>query len=260
MPEWEQITTRGPPALYSSAWVKWTIMDSDCSSCVLTMTYASPTPTFGRSPSTRFPGDTRAQSIATNWISSYSGVPLSRTFYTHALSTVRIATQTTPWCVARSGCNQRGSIAIRNRGTPVLMSARCHNQTSCHSLQRQLRESSVPHSLGPHSPKTLPQRSGKFSETPCTAHPSLPSGERPQRLTIGLMRSQPKCDPSSRQSAPLWLCTDSHPAKGTCRYSELPGARFNKPRGDVRRRIDTAQPGYTDSRHTREHQGNVRWH
>ena len=42
----------------------------------------------------------------------------------------------------------------------------------------------------------------KFSETPCTAQPSLPSGKRPQRLTIGLMRSQPKCDPSSRQSAP----------------------------------------------------------
>ena len=35
-------------------------MDSDCSSYILTMTYASPTPTFGRSPSTRFPGDTRA--------------------------------------------------------------------------------------------------------------------------------------------------------------------------------------------------------
>ena len=30
------------------------------------MTYASPTPTFGRSPSTRIPGDTRAQSIGTN--------------------------------------------------------------------------------------------------------------------------------------------------------------------------------------------------
>ena len=31
-------------------------------------TCASPTPTFGRSPSTRFPGDTHAQSIGTNWI------------------------------------------------------------------------------------------------------------------------------------------------------------------------------------------------
>ena len=49
------------------------------------------------------------------------------------------------------------------------------------------RESSVP-----HSPKTVPQRSGKFSETPYTAQPSLPSGKIPQRLTIGLMRSQPK--------------------------------------------------------------------
>ena len=63
----------------------------------------------------------------------------------------------------------------KKQGTPVLMSARCHNQTSGHNLQRLLRESSVP-----HSPKTLPERSGKFSETPCIAQPSLPSGEIPQ--------------------------------------------------------------------------------
>ena len=68
MLEWVQITTRGSPALESSALVKLTRMDSDCSSCALTMTCASPTHTFGRSPSTRFPGDTRAQSIDTNWI------------------------------------------------------------------------------------------------------------------------------------------------------------------------------------------------
>ena len=160
-------------------------MDSDCSSCALTMTCASTTPTFGRSPSTRC--HTRAQSFDTNLIGSYSGVPLSRTFYTHALTTVRIATQTTPWCVARSGCNQRGSIALRNRGTLVLMSARCHNQTSCHNLLGLLRETLVP-----HSSKTLPQRSGTFSETPCTAQPWLPSGKRPQRLTIGLTPSRPK--------------------------------------------------------------------
>ena len=70
----------------------------------------------------------------------------------------------TPWCVAGSGCNQRGSISQRNRGTPVLMSARCHNQTSCYNSRMLLRENSVP-----HSPSTLPQRSGKFYETPCTA-------------------------------------------------------------------------------------------
>ena len=90
-------------------------------------------------------------------------------------------------------CNIRlqpkSSIALRNRGTPVLMSARCHNQTSCHNLRSLLRESSVP-----HSPKTLPQRSGTFSETPitpCTARPSLPSGKLPQRLAIGLTPSRP---------------------------------------------------------------------
>ena len=153
MPEWAHITIRGHPALNSLAWVKWTRMDSDCSSCAFTMTCASSTPTSGRSPSTRFPGDTRAQRIGTNWIWSYSGVPLSRTFYTHALTAVRIVTQTTPRCVASSGCNQRSYIALRNRWTPVLMSARCHNHTSCHNLRRLLRESSVP-----HNPKVLPQR------------------------------------------------------------------------------------------------------
>ena len=102
-------------------------------------------------------------------------MPLTRTFYTHARTTVRIAKQTTPWCVVRSDCNQRGSIALRNRGTPVLKSARCHNQTSCHNLRRLLRNSSMP-----HSPKFLPQRSGKFSDTLCTAQPWLPSAKRPQ--------------------------------------------------------------------------------
>ena len=97
---------------------------------------------------------------------------LKNVLHTHTRTTVRIATQTTPWCVAGSGCNQKGSIAQRNRGTPVLMSAICHNQTSCHNLRRLLRENSVP-----HSPTTLPQRSGKFYETPCTAQPWPPSGK-----------------------------------------------------------------------------------
>ena len=100
--------------------------------------------TFGRSPSTRFHGDTRAQSIDTSLIWSYSGVPLSRTLYTHARTTARIATQTTPWCVARSGCNLRGSIALRNRNW--CQQDVSHNQTSCHNLWRLLRESSVSHS------------------------------------------------------------------------------------------------------------------
>ena len=142
---------------------------------------------FRTKPQHKVPGDLRAQSIDTNRIGSYSGVPLSRTFYTHALTTVRIATQTTSLCVAGSGCNQRSSIAQRNRGSPVLMLARCHNQTSCHNLRRLLRDDSVP-----HSPTTLPQRSGKFSETSCTAQPWLPSEKRPQRLTIGVTPSRPK--------------------------------------------------------------------
>ena len=72
---------------------------------------------------------------------------------------------------------QRGSIAPRNKGTPVLISARCHNQTSCHNLRRRLRESSVPHREACNSPRHH-----------APAQPTLPSGKRPQRLTIGLMR------------------------------------------------------------------------
>ena len=84
IPDWALITTRGPPALDNSAWVKWMRMDSDCSSCAFTMTWASATPTFGRSPITMFPGDTRAQTIDTNWIWSYSAV-LSQERSTHTL-------------------------------------------------------------------------------------------------------------------------------------------------------------------------------
>ena len=61
----------------------------------------------------------------------------------------------------------------KKQGNPVLMSAICHNQTSCHNSRRLLRENSVP-----HSPTTLPQRSGKFYETPCTAQLWPPSGEK----------------------------------------------------------------------------------
>ena len=48
-------------------------------------------------------------------------MPLSRTFYTHARTTVLIATQTTPWCVAASDCNQRGSIALKKTGEPRIV-------------------------------------------------------------------------------------------------------------------------------------------
>ena len=81
-------------------------------------------------------------------------------------------------CFARSDCNQRGSIALRNRGTPILRSARFHNQTSCRHLRRLLRK----------SPTFLPQ---KFSETLCTAQPWLPSA-KDLRHTIGLTPSRPK--------------------------------------------------------------------
>ena len=88
--------------------------------------------------------------------------------------------------------------STKNQRNPRIDVSKMSQPTLMAQLQRLLRESSVP-----HSPNTLPQRSGKFSETPCTAQPSLLSGQIPQRLTIGVMRSQPKCDASSRQSAPL---------------------------------------------------------
>ena len=88
-----------------------------------------------------------------------------------------------------------------------------------------------------HMPKFLSQKSGTFSETLCTAEPWLPSAKRPQRLTIGLTQSRPKWDLSSRLSAPPWWSTNGHPAEETCRFSELQGARFNKPRGAVQTSI-----------------------
>ena len=96
-----------------------------------------------------------------------SGVPVS-----HALTTVRITTQTTPWCVARSGSNQRCSIALRNRGTPVLMSARCHNQTSCHHLRRLFTE------IRCHTAQRLCHREVGNSPRHHAPHsPWLPSGK-----------------------------------------------------------------------------------
>ena len=206
MSEWAQITTRGPPALDSSAWVKWTRMDSDCSSCALTMTCASPTPTIGRSPSTRFPGDTRAQSVDTNWIWSYSGVPLSRTFYTHVLNTVRIATQTTPWCVARSDCNQRGSIALRSREHRIEAS-----KMSQPNIMSKFAEA-FEKEFG--APKSNVSTTEKWEIVQDTMHRTALAtfGKIHQRLTIGLTQSRPKWNPSSRLCPPTWWSTNGHPA------------------------------------------------
>ena len=98
-------------------------------------------------------------------------MPLSRTFYTHALTTVRIATQTTSCCVALSGCNQSGSIALRNRGTLVLASARDREggRERDREKERGEREGERGREISlPHSPKTLPQGGGKLADTPCT--------------------------------------------------------------------------------------------
>ena len=57
-------------------------------------------------------------------------------------------------------------------GYPRIYVSKMSQPNLMSNLQRLLRGSSLL-----HSPKTLPQRGGKFSETPCTVEPSLPSGK-----------------------------------------------------------------------------------
>ena len=134
------------PAMVSSEWAKWMKRDSDYWSCAPFMTCALQTPSSAPSLNTRFPGDTRAQSTGNNYnlIWFWSGVLLLRTFSIHALTTVRTAIQTTPWCAVRSGCNRSNSIAQRQRGTFVWMSARCLNQTSGSSSLKPYRRNLAP--------------------------------------------------------------------------------------------------------------------
>ena len=110
---------------------------------------------------------------------------IKNVFYTHALTTVRTAIQTTPWCAVRSGCNQRHSTGQRQRGSLVSMSARCLNQTSRSSSLRPLRRN-----LDPCNLVTLPQRSGKFCVTLYTALLWLPLGRGPQNHMTGLKPNQ----------------------------------------------------------------------
>ena len=126
--------------------------DSDFWSCAPFMTCTLQTPSSAPSFNTRFPGDTHAQSAGINWIYSWSGV-----FSTHALTTVRTAIQITPWCAVRSGRNRRNSIAQRQKGSLVSMSARYLNQTSWSSSLRLLKGN-----LDPCNLVTLPQRCGKL--------------------------------------------------------------------------------------------------
>ena len=110
---------------------------------------------------------------------------LSRMFSTHALTTVRTVIQITPWYPVRSGCNQRNSNTQRQKGSLVSMSARCLNQTSRSSTLRPLRRN-----LDPCNLVTLPQRSGKFYVTLCTALLWLPLGRGPQNHMTGSKPNQ----------------------------------------------------------------------
>ena len=75
----------------------------------------------------------------------------------------------------KNRCNQRNSTTQRQRESLVLMSARCLNQTSRSSSFRPLRRN-----LDPCYLVTLPQRSGSFFVTLCTALLWLPLGKGPQ--------------------------------------------------------------------------------
>ena len=75
----------------------------------------------------------------------------------------------------------------KKQGNPRIDVSHMSQPNPMSHSRRLLRENSVP-----HSPTTLPQRSGKFYETPCTAQPWPPSGKKPQRLTIGLTPSRRK--------------------------------------------------------------------
>ena len=156
-------------------------------SCAPFMTCAVQTPSSTPSINTRFSGYIHAQSIGTNRIRSWSDVMLSRTFSTHAPSTVRTVIQTTPWCAVRSGCNQRNSTAQRQRGKLVSMSARCLNQTSWSSSLGSSRRN-----LAPCNPVTVPQSSGKLCMTLCTALFWLPLGRGPQNHMTGQKSNQPQ--------------------------------------------------------------------
>ena len=79
MPEWEQTTIHGPPALVLLEYGKWIKMVSDCLSCVPSTPFASLTPSR-QNLSTKSPGDTRVQSTDTNWTWFWLGLLPSRTF------------------------------------------------------------------------------------------------------------------------------------------------------------------------------------
>ena len=72
-------------------------------------------------------------------------------------------------------CNQKNSTTQKTNRIFVSMSARCLNQTSRSSLLRALRRN-----LDLCNLVTLPQRSGKFCVTLCTALLWLPVGRGPQ--------------------------------------------------------------------------------
>ena len=89
--------------------------------------------------------------------------------------------QTNPWCAVRSGCNQRNSTGRRL----VSMSARRLNQTSWGSSLRLLKRN-----LDPCNLVTLPQRSGKFCVTLCTALLWLSLGRGPRNHMTGSKPNQ----------------------------------------------------------------------
>ena len=147
MPEWEQTTIHGPPALVLLEYGKWIKMVSDCLSCVLSTPFASLTPSR-QNLSTKSPGDTRVQSTDTNWTWFWLGLLPSRTFlYTPSYHSADCDTDHFLVCCMIRLQPKKFYRSKKTQGTSALKSARCLSQTLWSSLSRLLRGSTSHHNL-----------------------------------------------------------------------------------------------------------------
>ena len=181
-------------------------------------------------------------------------MPLSRTSYTHALTTVRIATQTTQWCVARSDVDQRGSIALRNRGTPRIdVSKMSQPNLMSQFVDAFEREFGAPQPKDPATQKCEILRD--------TMHViALATFGKKTSMTHDWF------DAKSSEITPVIEAKRIAPIE----YKRSPSERnlqiIRAVRGKVQQTARRCANGYwtqlslhIDSRHSREHQMNVRW-
>ena len=141
-------------------------MDSDCSSCALTC--ASPTTTFGRSPSTRFHEDTCAQTIVSDYI--FIRAALKNVLHTRSYHSADGNTDHSLVC-CKIRLQPKRFHRTEKQGNAVLMSPNL-----CCNLRRLLRErdrcptvqrlchrevGNSPRHLAPHNPHYLRENTPK---------------------------------------------------------------------------------------------------